>query len=255
MPTNEITAIEENPDIRPLGSEETQGSPAPDADKDKPKPIFKNFLTADAAEKGWNEVQSAKTRAEQKAAELEKRAADLEQKLALASRLERLEGQNSSPRKTPEQIKAELKKRIADDGEDGVVDFMLDTIGAQQEENARLLKQFQDTVGAQLGETRKEVEKVTLFTNPVYQTHKAKIDKLVQQHGFSYVQAVQFVSDPDLFPQSNMPPAASPTSASSSGGRARGMDTGRKQVTLDEISTLVSDLTPEEMKRHGIRSR
>lgn len=249
---NEITAPVDNPDIRPPEGEETVASPAQDADKDKPKPIFKNFLTVDAAEKGWNEVQSAKTRAEQRAAELEKRAADLEKQLALAARLEKLEGQ-SVPRKTPDQIKAELKKRIADEGEDGVVDFMLDTIGAQQEENARLLKQFQETVGAQLGETRKEVEKATLYANPVYQTNKAKIDKLVQQHGFSYQQAVQFVSDPDLFP--TMPPAANPTSAANAGGRSRGMDVGKKEVTLDEISNLVPDLTPEEMKKHGIRRR
>lgn len=255
MPTT-LTGAEDKPDFRPLGVEETGVSPAPDADKDKPKPIFKNFLTAEEADKGWNEVHAAKTRAEQKAAELEKRAADLEKQLSLAARVEKLEGQNAAPRKTPEQIKAELKKRIADDGEDGVVDFMLDTVTAQQEESARLLKEFRDTVGAQLSDTRKELEKVTLFTNPAFQANKAKIDKLVQQHGFTYQQAVSFVTDPDLFPQETMPAAASPTSASQAGGRTRGMATdGAKQITVSELSTLVPDLTDDEIKKHGIRRR
>ncbi len=199
-----------------------------------------DFKDRDAAEHGFKELQAAKTRAEQRAAELEK---DVLPRLAKAIEARQSPAMSDAEKKAEREA---LIERLREGGEEAVVDFTMEVqrqaIALAQEKGSEELKSLKET----LGSLKNMLEDVSIRSDPRYQANKGIIDTLVEKHGLSREVAMKILDD---VPKGLVidPGSHAPSEISNS----RVMGNPPKRMTekeKDEIKSMIPNVTYEEIK-------
>jgi len=207
-------------------------------------PYLLTFKDRDAAEHGYKEVQARATRAEQ-------RAAELERELSRTAALEKLIEQNASRGQAEGRSQAEI------DAEEAKLIERFESEQGSREILNTIRKSYhlldQDKVGRAEAQTltdkiaklEAQLADMSVTSQPDYQTHREAIETLMRDDGLTRAQAMK-VHMRYVKPSG----AASPAPGAIGGSRAT--DTGGAAVDIDremeQLRQMVGDMTPEEVK-------
>lgn len=234
-------AIEDKSTRPPEGEE--KGAPA---GADKAKPFLLDFKDADAATKGFKELQGAKTRAEQ-------RAKELEEKLKLSQTLDSLNSKLDTigkPKVDREQQLKELAEKLEEEGTPGLVRFVLENTGALENDISASFKEQLKAKDEAINALAKKLEDFGISVDPKYQSYKPMVDKLVSERGMSRTEALSVIEALGIEPSQPDPVPAGT-------GSARRADTERGAGLTDEDIKQMKKLglTDAEIEKHKTRGR
>jgi len=250
MADETITDLEDKPSEAPI----VEGAAPSPADADKAGESYMlDFANREKAEAGFKEVQAAKTRAEQTAAELKATNEKLQQEVLM--KMSEAITAKESPTQTTEQRESEIKaiaESLQDGSEEDIVKFVLDTqkaaiemAGKQSQESSKSTLEAVEALKASISELK-------ITSSPSYQAQKDLIDNVVEQIGLTPEQAIALV-DKGFVPKAvaNVP-ADPPPGSIGSDGRVGTNDVTVTQWTDAEKAgylQLVPDATPEDIER------
>lgn len=247
------------PDVgnTPLGTPSPEGEAKTDPAAGTPdEPFFRTYKTKEDADKGFSELTAAKTRAEQKAAELEKqlqaaRDEKLDNVASLAQQLAQ-QGQTSQVRQTEEELRALAEKYGM---EPEALDYLGNTI-VQSED--RLRSEYEKALAQKMEEQENRykellgnIEGLKLQTNPVYQQNKEQIDAFVHKFDVPVDKAIQIMQEIAV-------PTVSEPGSSFVGLTASNRATVDQTARLSKqdhelIRSMMPDVTDEELR--GLEER
>lgn len=232
-----ITGIEDKPPVsEPLNADGSKvASPH---DRGQGDTFFGTFKTREEADKGFKEVQAAKTRAEQEASELRKNHEKLRDEY-LGQVTEILRNQRNPQPREESILESEQKFRdLAGKIEEGGTEALLTHLGGLL---SNLETKFKTEVGSHEQKLVQQIEalsnklgEISLETNPVYQTQRELVDQYVEKYGLSREKALQIVADQN--PVSIESGSRSMGNLSSSSQHNE--NDGPKPLTEDEIKQL-----------------
>lgn len=144
-----------------------------------------SFRDKAEAEKGYKEVQAAKTRAEQRAAELEKRVLEAENKAEISRQINELAkaASEKSGRSVADE-RARLKEKYSEmmagtDAADAILD-MGERVASAMDQSTKELK---DQLEKRTAELERQLSDLRLQNDPFYQQNRDLIESLVEETG------------------------------------------------------------------------
>jgi hypothetical protein len=243
-----ITAVLDNPVMDPVRED---GVSLPPADLDNGGDTYVlNFRDREAAEKGFKELQAAKTRAEQKAAQLEKdqKQDEINQKLVTLN--EKLVRQVEKGDISEAELETQLKAKAEALGVDpDLLNYMGNVMTDHErrllervaQRESELLKKFEQMEG--------ELKRQSINSDTFYQTNRSMVDGLAEKTGKSVedVIAILRAIPPTATGDGNSPPPGIAGGA----GVVRAGETRRTGMSAEEEALYRRkhpDATPEELK-------
>ncbi len=207
-------------------------------------PYLLTFKDRTAAEHGYKEVQARATRAEQKAAELER-------ELSRTAALEKLIEQNASRGQAEGRSQAEIDAEEAQliqrfESEQGSREI-LNTIRKSYHllDQDKVSKAEARTLTEKIAKLEAQLADMSVTSQADYQTHKEAIETLMRDDGLTRAQAMKVH-------MRYVKPAGEASPAPGAIGGSRATDTGGTTVDIDReierVRAAVGDMTPDEVK-------
>lgn len=237
--TDNLTAGPNKPgDGTPTGSKEVGADPTVGQTAE---PYFHTFLNRDEAEKGWKEQQQALTKAQQEAAEAKREVemARIARETAEAKALALGKSQDrSDPAADLEAERERWRKRLREEGEDGVIALahgVYQSAEAKAEETRKALE-------ARLADLEGKITEVRTTADTFYQANRSEIDTLAKEYGLGKQEALRLYRD-KIWKAPVAPAAPAPGSATPAVGRIAETKPTKRQWTDEE---------KEQMRKIGL---
>ena len=205
-------------------------------DQDKSQDSFMlSFADKDSAEKGYKEVQAAKTRAEQRAAELESEMQKLRDQRVddIGKAVQQLAQGQSQPQVDPNVRVKELADRFGVDEQllDYVGSFTLDQADQVRNEVAEQMKELKSLIQ----QTQGSVGNLQVEMNPTFQSHREKVLEVAKEFDMDLATATKLVGK--LAPKVESESGSTPIGGMSSSAVSNRSATSR-QVSPQEIAMM-----------------
>ena len=212
-----------------------------------------DFANREKAEAGFKELQAAKTRAEQSAAEQRTANEKLQQEVLM--KMSEAIAAKENPTQTTEQRDLEIKaiaEGLQDGSEEDIVKFVLETqkaaiemAGKQSQESSKSTLEAVEALKASISELK-------ITSSPSYQAQKELIDNVVAKTDLTETQVLALI-DAGVIPKavSNVP-ADPPPGSIGSDGRVGTNDVTVTQWTDAQkagfMQNMPDDITAEEIE-------
>lgn len=232
--TDNLTAGPNKPgDGTPTGS--TQVGADPTAGQTA-EPYLHTFLNRDEAEKGWKEQQAALTKAQQEAAEAKRELemARIARETAEAKAIALGKSQDrSDPAADLEAERERWRKRLREEGEDGVIALAHGVYQSAEAKAEETRKAFE----AKLAEIREQLTEVRTTADTFYQANRSEIDALAKEYGLGKQDALRLFRD-RIWKAPVAPAAPAPGSPTPAVGRIAETKPTKRQWTEEEKAQM-----------------